>query len=148
MTERAKNYLWGLGVILVCLAVLGAVFYPHKSHAAGSLANVSWTLPSCYNDGALPTPPATGCGTASPFPASDILSVTVKWTGTVQGQVTLTGAVSSTQVPVACGNVSFVVFVTPKPSAKFPSASPDSDPAMYASGVQCRPLPPTAVTAN
>ena len=148
LSPQAKEYAFRLGIILAVVAVLAALFYPVPSPAQAATANVSWTLPACYTDGNVPVPPATGCGTASPLPPADILSVTVKWTGTVAGQVTLTGAPTNTPVPIACGGVNFVVFVTTRATAKFPGAGQDSNPASYASGVTCRAGPPSAVTAT
>lgn len=148
LSDKAKNYLLGLAAVLVLLAILGALFYPYPSKAEGTTANVSWILPACYNDGTPAVPPATGCGTQSPLPPADILSVTVKWSGTITGQVTLTGAPTATQVNIPCASTAFTVLVTTKPTAKYSASSPESNPVTYATGVQCRPNPPTAVTAN
>lgn len=148
LSKQAKDFLWGMGITLAVVAILGAIFYPYPSKAEGTSSTVSWTLPSCYNDGTPAVPPATGCGTQSPLPPADIASVTVKWTGTVSNSVTLNGAPTSTVVGIPCGSVSFVVFVTTKSTAKFPGKGQDSNPASYATGVTCQANPPTAVTAN
>lgn len=148
LSETAKNSIVYGAIILAALAVLAFLVWPQASKAEGTTANVAWTLPACYTDGVPAVPPATGCGTQSPLPPADITSVTVKWTGTVTGQVTLAGAPTQTTIGIPCGGVSFVVFVTTRATAKFPGAGRDSNPASYATGVTCQAGPPSAVTAT
>lgn len=99
--------------------------------AAGTSATVTWQPPTAYVDG-------------SPLPAADIASYTVLWMG---GQKTVTGL--TTTVPVPCGSQSFTVTVTTTSTAKYPNTTSDpSGSVNYASGVTCRPNPPTSVTAS
>ncbi len=148
LSAPVKEFLWHLIVTLVVIALLSVIFYPIITKAEGTIARVSWILPACYNDGTPATPPATGCGTQSPLPPADILSVTVKWSGQITGQVTLTGTPTQTDIPIPCGSTNIVVFVTTKPTAKYAGPGGETNSVSHATGVQCRANPPSAVTVN
>lgn len=152
LSQPTKSALLHALAALLIVAALLFLLYPAITRAAGTTANVSWTLAECYNDGVIPPPPATGCGTASPLPPSDILQAVVTWTGTVSGSKVVLMPALSTVVNVPCGSATFSVHLVAKSTAKYPnSAGPPTTqgpPVPYATGIQCSPLPPLAVTVN
>lgn len=126
-----------LVIYTALLILLGAV--APLVYAAGTTANLSWTLPVTYNDG------------TTALPATDIASITVCWTppssgGPQAGCVTKAGALTTTTIPVACGGESFTVAVTTTATAAYPNASSDPSASVpYATGVKCKPNPPTGL---
>lgn len=112
------------------------------AQAAGTTANLSWTLPVAYIDG-------------STLPASAIASTTVEWrrtaSGAVVGSVTVvTPAITATVPNLVCGGFVFDAFVTLTATAAVDpgGSSAPSAQANYATGVTCSPNPPGALTVN
>ncbi len=131
----ALELLGVLFVIAVLAFLVLAMVAP--ANAAGTTANVSWTLPATYIDD-------------SALPASDILETVVEWRrtagGPVVGTVRVATPATSTAVPgLACGDFVFTAWVVTKASAKYPSATGQAytPPVAYATGVACVPKAPS-----
>jgi hypothetical protein len=103
--------------------------------AAGTTANLSWTVPAAYTSGAA-------------MPASDIASYVISWAPSTgqsgpSGALTVAAPATSATVPVACGSTTFTVAVTTTATATYPNAtSSPSNAVPYATGVTCQPVPP------
>jgi hypothetical protein len=96
--------------------------------AAGTTANLSWTLPTTYTDG-------------SPLAVADLREIIVEWRrtplGNVIGSVRVPAPATSVNVPgLVCGNYIFVAYVT-----TVDAQSDASNNAPYATGVKCKPNP-------
>lgn len=127
-------------MILTRSALAAALLLSPAVFAAGTTATVAFFPVTQYTDD-------------TPFPASDVLKYTIKWSGgsldVASPTACPTGGKLCVDVPVPCGDRAFIVTVTPKPTAKYPVTSPDSaPPATYASGVTCGPKAVTGVTAS
>lgn len=137
MLSLARPKFW----IALILAALFAVIVELPAHAAGTTANVSWTAPTQYTDN-------------SALPATDIDHYTITWAPATgqsgpSGSLNVAGNLTSTTVPVACGNTSFTVSVTTSATAKYPNAtSAPSNLVPYATGVTCGPKAVTGVTVS
>lgn len=129
---------WRLPIIAFVLGILAGVGI---SHAAGTSATLSWTMPNQYVD-------------TTPLPLSDIGITTITWTrpgsASILGSVNVNAPATTVVVPgLACGNFSFTATVTTTSTAAQPNATSDpTNPASYATGINCKPNPPTGLTAN
>lgn len=114
---------------------IAMLLFSSVSMAAGTTAQVTWTMPTTYVDN-------------SALPVSDILETVVEWRrtvgGPVEGSVRVAAPAVATTVPVACGDALFTAYVITKSTARFPSAVglPSSPPVAYATGVACVPKAP------
>lgn len=123
---------------IAMVAVLAAVTV---TFAAGTTADVSWVMPTVYQDGTA-------------LPVADIASTTISWAPATgqegpSGSVTVTSPGTSAVVPVACGEVTFTAAVTTTASAKYPNAtSGPSNGVPYATGVTCKPNPPSGLAVQ
>ncbi len=122
--------------IVLCSSLFGVAAF-----AAGPIATLSWSYPTTYID-------------SSPLPITDIATVTITWSKTVNGSIvgTKTVAAPATTAQVTglvCGSDFFRLTVTTTESAQEPSSTSDpTNPAIYAVGVSCKPNPVTGVTVS
>lgn len=118
--------------------LLGALllFPVVDTDAAGTTATVSWTLPPTYTDNVS-------------LPTADVKFATVTWsrsTGSSVGSITVAMPALTVQIPnLVCGNFNFVVSLTTTDTATYPNTTSDnSNLVPYATGIACKPNPPTA----
>lgn len=124
------------------LLVLAACLLVGSAHAVGTSATLTWTLPTAYTDGTA-------------LPASQIASTVISWTrptaSIATGSVVVDAPGVTVVVPgLVCGDFKFTAHVLTTASATYPSAASaeaSSTPATYATGVACKPNPPTGLTA-
>lgn len=123
-------------ISLLCIAAITA-----PAHAAGTTANLTWTPPTQYTDG-------------SPIAAGELDHYTITWAPASgqsgpTGSITVAGNLSSSQVPVPCGGVSFTLTVTTSATAKYPNAtSGPAGPVPYVTGVTCGPKAVTGLAVS
>lgn len=134
--------LLALIAIGIVVAFMLTVAFAPSALAAGTTANLSWTLPSTWSDG-------------STLSVSDLKETLIEWrrtaAGPVVGSVRVTAPASSVSVPgLACGDFVFTASAVAKSTALYPNSqsASSSPPAAYATGVECRPNPPTGLTAS
>lgn len=122
------------GLVAALLLVLAIPL----AHAAGTSATVTITAPTAYLDGEA-------------LPLADLATYTLTW-APAAGQhgpsgsqtITVTAAVQTLTIPVACGSTTFDVLVTTGPGALYPTDPSGLAPAVsYSTGiVTCAPNPP------
>lgn len=123
-----------LTALLLCVAASTAL-------ATGTTANLTWTPPTQYTDG-------------SPIAAGELDHYTITWAPASgqsgpTGSITVAGNLSSSQVPVPCGGVSFTLTVTTSATAKYPNAtSGPAGPVPYVTGVTCGPKAVTGLAVS
>jgi hypothetical protein len=105
--------------------------------AAGTSATLSWSHPTTYTDGAA-------------LAASDIKETFIQWrrpgSATVAGSVRVTAPATSVVVPgLVCGNFTFTAQTIMTLGA---TASDETSPVPYSTGISCKPNPPTGLTAQ
>jgi hypothetical protein len=100
------------------------------TYASGTSATLTWTAPTQDTDGT---------------PVGTIDHYTVSWSRTAGGPVAGTMDVKTltATVPVSCGSMQFSVTATASGVTSDPAG-----PVAYATGVVCKPNPPSALAAH
>lgn len=120
-------------IAALALALVAAL----PAQAAGTSATVSWVLPTTYVDG-------------SPLAASDIKEILIQWrrpgVPAVAGSIRAPAPGTSIVVNgLVCGNFTFTAQTVMVLGA---TTSDETAPSPYATGVSCKPNPPSGVTAQ
>jgi hypothetical protein len=135
MTRVKRLWILLAALVVPLLLVIGI------AKAAGTTANVAWTMPTSYNDNEV-------------LPLTDIANVTLTWAPASgqagpSGTLVVNAPATTATVPVACGSVTFTATVTTTSTAKYPNAtSSPSSGVPYITGITCKPNPATGLTAS
>jgi hypothetical protein len=127
-----------LSALLACATAVAAVFLSLPAHAAGDSATLQWANATTFQDG-------------TPLAATDIKETLIQWrrpgNATVVGSVRVAAPANSTVVQgLVCGNFEFTGVTILKVNST--ASSESTPPAPYATGIQCKPNPPTGLGAS
>lgn len=116
------------------VAAVGLIWAPSAIPASTS-STIAWTMPTTYTDGSAIVP-------------SDIKESIVTWyrpgSTVAVGSVHVAAPATSVSVTgLSCGSFEFSVVAVVKTVN-----SDESSRALFATGIQCKPNPPTGVTAS
>jgi hypothetical protein len=120
------------GAALALIGVLGTA----PARAAGTTANLSWTMATQNEDGSTLAP-------------SSIVETIIEWrrpgSSVLVGSLRVPAPATSTVANVICGDYDFVAYTVVAGGVQSAASAP---PARYGTTITCRPNPPSGLAAS